>query len=330
MHSSQAVTSPNGMSRYPSDPKIVQKPAAVPRDGNKRLFATSSETEEGNNADINSAEPPSVSVTSDKHWVPGCPDHQQVLSDTFGVSSVNISQLSITCDQTQLSGLPYNVFHGTAGNVYDKFCFNLDSTIGQEWTVNAHGDRQPSNPKSIRREDSMINPRGLPLINGQPQKKRTPPPNPNSYDNYSFDLKWETNSQTLGCGQNVDSCRDVFAAIANSPCGHQASKSHRDLLREHSSETPSTGEQNIMAAAGKADVQGCGTYSYKINAPTPTPKPTPTPTGPDMSSEECKTCTSHLGASTCKASDNKCLLDQCAADTDCQKCKVDCSTFVRR
>lgn len=328
------------MPRYPSDPVVSQKPAAVPRDGNKKEYDTSSETEEGNNADLSNAEPPSVGIneTSDKDWIPGCPDFYNVFSATFGLSSVGMSQLSITCDETQASDVPSNVFHGAAGNVYDKFCFNLDSTVGQEWRVNAHGEQQPSGSKSIRREDAKIYPRGLPFKNGQSQRKRTPPPNANSYDNYSFDLKWETNEQTLGCGQNVESCRKVFAAITNSPCGHQASKSHRDLLREHSSNTPSTGQKNAMAASGKVDVQGCGTYSYKINPPTeispvstvvePTPTQTPTPNDPDVSSEECKACTSDIGASTCEASDINCLLDQCAANANCQACKVDCSTFV--
>jgi len=199
----------NGMPRYPSDPVITKRPAAAPRDGDKKEFATSSETEEGNNADVNSVAPPTggVNATSDKHWIPNCPDHPRILSDTFGVSSVGTSQLSITCDQNKISGVPYNVFHGKAGNVYDKFCFNLDSTTGQEWTVDSHGNQRSSN--------------------GQSKGKRTPPPNPNTYDSYSFDLKWETDKKTLGCGQNVDSCREVFAAISNSPCGHQAGKSHR-------------------------------------------------------------------------------------------------------
>jgi hypothetical protein len=109
------------------------------------------------------------------------------------VDSVATSLLSITCDTTKLSGVPYTVFQSPAGNVYDKFCFNLDSTIGQEWTVNSQGNQQASIP--------------------------------------SFDLKWETNTQTLGCEQNVESCRDVFRAITNSKCGRQGSKSYRASLK---------------------------------------------------------------------------------------------------
>ena len=173
------------------------------------MFATSSETEEENNADTNSVVPTpgGLNVTSDKNWIPSCPDHPRILSDTFGVSSVDITQLSITCDMTQISGIPYNVFHGKAGNVYDKFCFNIDSTTGQEWKVDVHGENQSSDGKS--------------------KTKRTPPPNANTYEDYSFELKWETDQKTLGCGQNPDSCRQVFAAISTSGCGHQASKSQQ-------------------------------------------------------------------------------------------------------
>jgi hypothetical protein len=210
----------NRVSRFPSDPVVNQRPAAAPRDGDKKEFATSSETEDGNNADTDGTEPPLVTTTSDKHWVPGCPDHAKVLSESFGVSSVGTSQVSITCDDKQISGLPYNVFHGTAGNVFDKFCFNLDSTVGQEWTVNTNGEQQSNEPKKMRRAERH----SFPLLGNNGQEKRTPPPNPNSYDDYSIDLKWETNKDTLGCGQNLDSCRQVFASVSNSPCGHQAGK----------------------------------------------------------------------------------------------------------
>jgi hypothetical protein len=224
--------------RYPSDPVVNQRPAAAPRDGDKKEFATSSETEEGNNADTQGNEPPLVTTTSDKHWVPGCPDHAKVLSETFGVSSVGTSQVSITCDDKQISGLPYNVFHGTAGNVYDKFCFNLDSTVGQEWTVNTHGEQQSKDPKQTRGADTLLERSSLPFFGNIAQEKRTPPPNPNSYDDYSIDLKWETNKDTLGCGQNLDSCRQVFASVSNSPCGHQASKSLPNIYQEQSLTSP--------------------------------------------------------------------------------------------
>jgi hypothetical protein len=278
-----------------------------------------------------------VTTTSDKHWVPGCPDHAKVLSETFGVSSVGTSQVSITCDDKQISGLPYNVFHGTAGNVYDKFCFNLDSTVSQEWIVNTHGDQKSNEPKRIRRVDALLKGLRLPFFSNDAQEKRTPPPNPNSYDDYSIDLKWETNKNTLGCGQNLDSCRQVFASVSNSPCGHQAGKSSLGSYQEHFSNISTAGEQNIMASVGKAEVKGCGTYSWNITSPnssstptsTPTPAPTSTPANPDMSSKECTECSTNMGASSCKADDPKCLVDQCKADTNCQACKIDCNTFVQ-
>lgn len=311
--------------RYPSDPVISQKPAAAPRDGDKKEFATSSDTEDGNNGDENSLAPPvsnststfnsnstDFSADSDNHWIPGCPDHPQILSDTFGVDSVNISELTITCDKTQLSGVPYNVFHGEAGSVYDMFCFEIDSTVNQEWTVDATGKQQ----------------------SGSSKRKRTPPPNPSTYDGYTFDLKWETNNQTQGCGQNADSCRDVYDAIQDSPCGHQAGRSSIFKPFCKVSNISFIGEQNIMASSGQAVVNGCGTYSYSISSPKSTTTPTSSTTTPsspsstpDMNSPDCKTCGDDLGASSCAASDGQCLVDQCNNDKSCQACKIDCSQY---
>jgi len=102
---------------------------------------------------------------------------------------------------------------------------------------------------------------------------------------------------------------------------------------EYSSNTTSTGEQNIMAAVGKAEVKGCGTYSYSISSPkmpsnpSPTTTPNPPVATPDMNSPDCKTCGSNLGASNCSAKDGQCLVDQCKNDKSCQACKIDCNQY---
>jgi hypothetical protein len=146
-----------------------------------------------------STDPTANATNLDDHWTPGCPDHPILQTDTFGVSSVN-GDANATCDTNALSGISYNVFHGESGNVYDKFCFNIDSTANLQWTVDAHGEqRQPS------------------------KKKRIPPPNPNAYGSYNFELNWEMTANE-GCGQNPESCSDAFAKIANSQCGHQGGK----------------------------------------------------------------------------------------------------------
>jgi hypothetical protein len=115
---------------------------------------------------------------------------------------------STKCDlHGALSGIPYNVFHGEPGNIYDKFCFYLDdSSVSFEWIVDAHGNKQPQSKKSAR------------------ASKRTPPPNPKAYETFDFKLRWELSNKGDGCVQNVESCMAAFAKLANSQCGHQGGK----------------------------------------------------------------------------------------------------------
>jgi hypothetical protein len=67
-----------------------------------------------------------------------------------------------------------------------------------------------------------------------------------------------------------------------------------------------------------------GTSSDPGTSSTP-PLPSSAP-GPDISSSACKTCTNNLGASTCAAADNQCLVNQCKNDSNCQTCAIDCTT----
>lgn len=213
-----AITFLKVTSRYPTDPVLTKRPAAAPRNGDRKAIATSSETEEGNNADANSVEP-IVNATSKNHNTPACPDHPLILSENFGMPSVGYSQQSVTCDQSKISAVPFNVFHGSAGSIFEKFCFDIDSTKKMEWKVNSHGeDQQPRNTAS---QPAEINQKS------QLKQKRTPPPDANTYNKYKFILKWEPDEKSLGCGQNVQSCYSVFSTISRSQCGHQGGKSCR-------------------------------------------------------------------------------------------------------
>lgn len=91
----------------------------------------------------------------------------------------------------------YNVFYGLekTPNIYDNFCQNIDGTV---------------NFKSVFDPDRVA-----------ASSSARPPPDPDSYDTFNFELGWEKNDTAQGCGQTVESCRNAFAKLVNSPCGHQ-------------------------------------------------------------------------------------------------------------
>lgn len=169
---------------------------------------------------------------------------EEITSDTCPANAAGTSPSptpsgpapSPSCDTNALSGIPNNVFHGSgtgSTDVYGKFCdaVSKDQKNKLEWTTDASGTQKTRKLRSM---------------------KRTPPPNPNAYDSYSFDLKFEPS----GDGTCSKSCSDAYAYIANSNCGQQG------------------GTQNGMTAKGSLDV-GCGTYSYEI-----TGKDVPAVSGP--------------------------------------------------
>lgn len=140
------------------------------------------------------------------------------------------------CDMNKASRVPWNVF---SPGVYQSFC-------------NSITDKTKKNKK-----DARVNSKGeeqTPKRAVSRSSRRTPPPNPDTYSKYTFDLHW-----TGGDNSCFSDCAASFAAIAASPCGHTA------------------GEQNIMATATSLDT-GCGTYSYEITGPPPPPPP---PSKPD-------------------------------------------------
>ncbi|KAL9082580.1 MAG: hypothetical protein Q9165_008853 [Trypethelium subeluteriae] len=136
---------------------------------------------------------------------------------------------------TGSSQVPWNVF---SPGVYSNFCNAInggDKTKALTQTVDSHGNVVQGSSKEKR-----------------DVSRRTPPPNPDTYNNYKFTLSWGG-----GDGSCPSNCSDVFYNIAEGPCGHVA------------------GEQNIMAPSATLDT-GCGIYSYTISTPstsTPTPSP---------------------------------------------------------
>ena len=82
-----------------------------------------------------------------------------------------------------------------------------------------------------------------------------------------------------------------------------------------------TGSHTIMKPSSS-------TKTSKTPPPTPPPSPATSSAAPDVDSPLCQVCGSDLGASDCKPEDNQCPLDQCHSDPNCQKCGVDCTTYI--
>ncbi len=142
------------------------------------------------------------------------------------------------CDMNSPSKILYNLFNDGHGNGINRnFCGTVmkDPKTKLVQIVDAHGNIIPNRSKrsSIR--------------------MRTPPPDPDAENGYTFDLEW-----TGGDGSCSSDCSKSFDTIVGSPCAHLG------------------GEQNDMANSASLDT-GCGIYSYKINAP-PSPPSVPVPT----------------------------------------------------
>ena len=149
--------------------------------------------------------------------------------------------------------------------------------------------------------------------------KRTPPPDPNRYNTFSFHLAWaKDNNKNDGCGQTALSYYEAFTKIIESACGHQG------------------GQSNEITTAASFTLLNCGTYSYEVTGPdvpkpqVPPPK-TPTtiqpPTPVDTTSPAYTSYISDLGTSDYGPKDGQYLVNQYKADKYYQECKVDCSTY---
>ena len=234
--------------KYPSSPSPGRKkPTEEPRDSQTHEAPLANQAT-GQDVDLLPGDEQDPDTTS----FPGCGDkfgkdiNQDVIvasiSSHYATSASTPTPAPKSdpkCDDNALSGVPYNVFSSSAGNVYSKFCDAVGKAQQTKltWTVDSSGNQKTS---SSRRSG---------------HDRRTPPPNPSAYSSYNFELDWAPASGSC----NTD-CSDAYSAIANSPCGHQG------------------GEQNGMTASASLDV-GCGSYSYKITGPqVPPPAGPPAPT----------------------------------------------------
>ena len=262
-----SLTRPSSLHRYPKNPIQKEVPVRAPTRQNGKAFATTSDTPldssglwktttssgswntttssgswntttssgTWNNTTsdtlLNSSGTWNTTQTPDR-YIPGCSDFKTTNSATFGVSTV--SNATTSCpDTSALSGVPYNVFSGgdLNPNIYDNFCKDIDGTVNTSTTVDSSG-----NPRTNS--------------SGMRKFKRTPPANASSYSTFEFKLSWTNDgAENDGCGQTVESCRDAFANLTESSCGHQG------------------GQQDILTAAGSINLPGCGTYSYLITGP---------------------------------------------------------------
>ncbi|KAL8790632.1 MAG: hypothetical protein Q9213_000480 [Squamulea squamosa] len=240
--------------KYPSGPNPGKiEPMRPPRDNLGQPLAAEDTGSEvpGEGTDLIEAEelgPDSQHAPG--FSVPGC-------GDKFGKGRlIGASEESTTedqqpspdplCDLNALSGFPFNVFSGPARSVYDKFCAAVENDQNQKltWLVGANGE-QKSAAHRLR--------------------TRTPPvdSDPEGYPSYTIELIWQPNTAPNECNKI---CKDAYATIATSPCGHQG------------------GTQNGMTATGSIGV-GCGKYSYKITGER-VPEPQE-PLQPTLSKQYC-------------------------------------------
>lgn len=137
-------------------------------------------------------------------------------------------KLSPDCNIDNASRVPANVFQSAP--IWKDFCDQLnggdEKNDDNRWMVT---DIDGHKPTLLKRD----------------LEARTPPPNPDSYRNYNFFLKFKANNQGI-CRA---SCADAYKEIAQGQCGRGGS------------------QQNTMARRASVDV-GCGTYSYQITGMT--------------------------------------------------------------
>lgn len=193
-------------------------------------------------------------------------DHKNGFDD-FGDPNGNIgydqcpllpAQKSPVCDMGQVSGVPYNILDDGQGHaLYSGFCDNLhglDRSIPYAETRDAHGNEIASVSKRMLH-------------------KRTPPSNPDNFNDYTFDFLWVKNKLSNQCLAN---CTGAFSSMAESACGHAG------------------GEQNDLTNDATIDV-GCGFYSWKVNGPAKKP----------VSSFAGGTCCFHLNETQSSCDDSK-------------------------
>ncbi|OIW26327.1 hypothetical protein CONLIGDRAFT_683316 [Coniochaeta ligniaria NRRL 30616] len=147
---------------------------------------------------------------------------QFILIAVVGFASAEVPKPE--CQPEKFSDIPSNVFGSDKNSIYGHFCDSWVAGNELKMTVDAAGnDRKPK--------------AGL--------TRRTPPPNPNTWSHYNFDLSFEPTDNGKKCAFN---CKDAFTAMTQA-C----------------SNTGTIG--TLMAKTGKVDV-GCGVFDFNIVGPT--------------------------------------------------------------
>lgn len=209
--------------RYPVKPVgLTQTPKQAPRDGEGNLLE--SVQNDGPAGGVVHPDSFAAEEYDDGNWIPGCPDYPPRLTDMVGEAAVAQSSVNPQFDEKLITDLPTNVFHGQNGNVYDLFCFNLNPQAPLNWTVDSHGVGGPTPPDHPTRRAVVDQDWRRYLVAGDGLGKRSPPPNPDTWKKYSFQLAWEPDMQNLGCQQNPISCANAFRRMADAPSGHQGGK----------------------------------------------------------------------------------------------------------
>ena len=233
--------------RYAFEPEVNQPPQRRPRRGDGKDFLFSADDVDDNLDEEHNGD----YITVPSFDTPGCGDVLAPLADALDAPLIGAGSTSCD-DKDALSGVPYNIFaNEDTGGVYAKFCQQLDPKQTLALTVDAHGAQK----EPIAR-----------------RMKRTPPPNPDAYDSFSFNMKWQPDGDDSTCEQTPQGCTEAFFALSSSPCGHRG------------------GEQNTMTAAGKYEIPNCGTYSYSItgpDVPPPSEPSEPSSETPALGSQHC-------------------------------------------
>jgi len=197
---------------YPNLPGVgSKKPSAPPRNGHgESLNVIIQDTSGDDNTVDPDAGPDSTVTPAVQDWnTPGCSDRDPSAEPQNGVSVLQAKKLpAAQCDMTQSSRVPYNVFNGT---VYGTFC--RFAGLGKnpiKWPFDVQGNFKPQGTQKRK-------------------VRRTPPPNPVAFADYTIALEWQPKSP-FNEDDCLTSCESVFSRIAGSPCGHTSGKSKDEYL----------------------------------------------------------------------------------------------------
>lgn len=136
------------------------------------------------------------------------------------------AELSPECDpQGDATGLPESLFRG---GIYDKYCEEVEKNkdTGVTWLVDHEGNQVQD---KVRRGGSAVPwlPRAL--------RPRTPLVDPDNYEGYIIELKWEPTEDGGAC---PESCKDALHGVSLSPC--KSTTTHSNPSRQSRGTVPRT------------------------------------------------------------------------------------------